>query len=184
MKPFQYKMATGSTYVGFPGPIDNTGMFELTAGCMMVYVTAEQRFDIRGLMISTSPSEVNLSSVQARQELIDETDYAMGYCRYLGSLIAAMEIGGIPVPLEVQTYVDYMNPYFQTQFDGVGIWLAGRYDYAVSTGSQEAPGIKKSLEQVAKEYRSSSTATVEKACVENVVHLQFGSKKNASEEEG
>lgn len=184
MKPFQYKMATGSTYVGFPGPIDNTGMFELTAGCMMVYVTAEQRFDIRGLMISTSPSEVNLSSVQARQELIDDTDHALGYCRYLGSLIAAMELEKQPVPKVISDYIDYIDPYFKTQFDGVGIVLTGQYDYAVSG---ELPGVaelRRKLEQVAKEYRSSSTATVEKACVENVVHLQFGSKKNASEEEG
>lgn len=182
MKPVQFKMVSGAIYAGFPGPIDQHGMFQVLGLCSLTYVTSERRFDIRGVMTATDPVDLNLSCVQIRQELIDETDSALAYCRYLGTLAATMEDMNQEIPFVFNQYIDHINPYFITQCEGLDLRLVGRYDYAVSMDYvDQAKAYQQQMVVAKREYKEKTLTGEEKSCQPNVVHLQFGSRSNASE---
>lgn len=182
MKPVQYKMATGAIYAGFPGPIDQYGMFQIWGACSLTYIATENRFDIRGVMTATSPLDLNLSCVQVRQELVDETDSALAYCRYLGTLVATMEDQKQFMPEFFNQYIDHINPYFISQCDGIDLRLVGQYDYAVYCGDEaKAKDYQQQMARAKREFKDKTLTSEEKSCQPNVVHLQFGSRSNASE---
>lgn len=182
MKPMQFKMSTGSIYVGFPGPIDQYGMFQVSGACTLTYLASKQCYDVRGVMTSTYPLEVNLSCVQSRQEIVGDTDSALAYCSYLGSLVATLEDQGREVPQQFNTYIDYMNPYFMDQFEGVDIYLSGKHDYAAfCEDDAKMKDYRQQMVRAKREYKEKALTGEEKSCQPNVVHLQFGSRSNASE---
>lgn len=182
MKPVQFKMSTGTVYVGFPGPIDMYGMFEVSGACTLTYLASKQCYDVRGVMTSTYSIDVNLSCVQVRQEIVGDTDSALAYCSYLGSLVATLEDQGREVPSQFNTYIDYMNPYFTEQFEGIDIYLRGRHDYAAfCEDDAEVKNYYQKMVRAQKEYKEKTLTAEEKSCQPNVVHLQFGSRSNASE---
>lgn len=182
MKPFQYKMSSGSIYVGFPGPVDGDGMFKLYGACALSYLASKSCYDVRGIMTSTYPIDVNLNSIQIRQEVVDDTDSALAYCSYIGTLLATLEDQKQFIPSMFKTYIDHMNPYFIEQSGGVDIYLSGKYEYA-AYGEDEAK-IKEYRQQMVRaqrEFKEKTLTGEEKSCQPNVVHLQFGSKGNAPE---
>lgn len=182
MKPYQFKMATGAIYMGFPGPIDQYGMFQLLGACSATFISSESRYDMRGIFTSTEPLELNLACVQSRQICHDNTDSTINYCRYLGALIAAMEEEEVAIPSTFTTYIDHINPYFIEEFEGVDVLLAGKYDYAVIYGTQDADTIRLKMEKISREYhRNCLGYAEEKPCSDNVVAVKFGSNKNAPE---
>ena len=182
MHPFQYKMSTGAIYVGFPDSVDGYGMFKLNGACIMTYVASESRYDIRNLFSSYAPVEINQSCVQARQEISPTSDSALAYCRYVGTMIAVMKDEGVdPLPHFLE-YIGEMDDYFRTQFDGVGIELSGAYDYSQLCGDvKEIDKIREKMLRESRDYKKGSLTTEDKSCQPNVVHLQFGSNRNAPE---
>lgn len=182
MKPMQFKMVTGSTYAGFPGPVDQYGMMQLMGGCYMTFLKNEGKYDLQGIMIADEPVKINIACVQVKQELFDETDSAIAYCRYLGTLIASMEIDGL-VCAEFEEYVNHIDPYFTQEFDGVGLRLAGRYDYAMSIGDENlSRKYLAEMQTLSRAYLENGLTEEQKTCQPNVVSVNFGSKKNASQE--
>lgn len=182
MKPVQFKMSTGSVYVGFPGPIDQYGMLTLYGACTLTHLASKNCYDVRGAMTSTYPMDVNLSCVQARQELVDDTDSALAYCSYLGSLLATLEDQNMEAPTQFTTYIDHMNPLFTDQFEGVDIYLSGKHQYATFCGDEaKVKQYRQQMVRAEKEYKDKTLTSEEKSCQPNVVHLQFGSRSNASE---
>jgi hypothetical protein len=175
-------MATGAIYAGFPGPVDKYGMFNVWGACSLAYIASENRYDIRGVMTATHPLELNLSCVQVRQELVDDTDSALAYCRYLGTLVATMEDQNQVMPEIFNEYIDYINPYFISQCEGMDLRLIGRYDYAMySDDVVKAKDYQQQMARVKREFKEKTLTVEEKSCQPKVVHLQFGSKSNASE---
>lgn len=182
MKPFQFKMSTGSIYVGFPGHVDKDGMFPLYGACSLSYMASKNCYDVRGVMTSTYPIEINLASVQVRQEIVDDTDSALAYCSYLGTLMATLEDQKQPVPSQLKPYIDHMNPYFMEQFQGVDIYLSGKHEYAAFGGDEaKIKDYRQQMVRAQREYKEKNLTEEDKACSDKVVHLQFGSKGNASE---
>lgn len=182
MQPFQYKMSTGAIYVGFPDGVDASGMIKLHGACIMTYVSSEGRYDIRNLFSSYYPVDINLSCVQARQEIDPTSDSALAYCRYVGTMLAAMRDEEVePLPHFID-YIKQMDDYFKTQFDGVGIELAGLYDYVQLCGDvKEIEKVREKMLNASWRNKNTSLTTEDKSCQPNVVHLQFGSNRNAPE---
>lgn len=182
MKPVQFKMATGAVYVGFPGEVDKYGMFKTWGLCSMTFISSENRYDIRGVMTATYPVELNLSCVQIRQEVIDDTDSALAYCRYLGTLVATLEDLRMELPEHFNTYIDHMDPFFRENCEGISLRLVGRYDYALyCEDDAKAKEYQQQMTREKREYKQKTLTGEEKSCQPNVVHLQFGSRSNASE---
>ena len=182
LKPMQFKMSTGSVYAGFPGEVDEFGMMEVLGACSIAFIRSESRYEINGLLTSTHPLGLGLSCVQLRQEIIDETDSALAYSRYLSALVANLSAYGEPVPFVFNQYIDYINPYFMSQCEGVELRVIGKYDYAMGIGDSDlAKDYQQQMIRMKRAYNDKSLTVEEKSCQPNVVHLQFGSRSNASE---
>lgn len=182
MKPVQFKMTTGSTYVGFPGHTDANGIFPLYGACSLSFLASKNCYDVRGVLTSTYPIDVNTAAIQIRQELVDDTDSALAYCNYLGTLLATLQDQGLPVPPMFTPYIDLMNPLYIEYSQGVDIYLSGKHEYAAHCEDEEK--IKEYRQQMTRcmrEYKDKTLTEEDKACSAKVVHLQFGSKGNASE---
>jgi len=181
MKPYQFKMTTGAIYIGFPEEAQGSNWIDVVGACSSVFISTESRYDLRGLFTSTESVELNMACVQLRQECNDYTDSTFAYCRYLGTLIAAMRDEGSTVPETFLEYIKYIDPTFKEAFDGVGIIDAGSYDFAVIYETDDRERLKLKLEKIAREYREGKMTDEEKACSSNVVAIHFGSNKNAPE---
>lgn len=186
MKPVQYKTIGGTVYVGFPGPLKSDGMITLYGACSISFLASKNYYDVRGVMTSTYPLELNLSSVQIYQELVDDTDSALAYCNYLGTLVATLKDPlqeyPLQIPSQFEQYIDLMNPLYIEQSQGVDIYLSGKYEYAAYCGDEDkVKEYRQQMTRIQREFKDKTLTEEEKTCSAKVVHLQFGSKGNASE---
>lgn len=180
--PTQFKMSSGAIYAGFAGPVDQYGMIEVQGACSIVFIRAESRYEVNGLMTSTSPVRLGLSCIQMTQNLVLETDTNIAYCRYLGTILATMEDQEENVPQEFYQYIDHVDPYFKKQFEGLDIKLMGLRDYAVFCDDRaKVKEYQQRMDSIVRAFNEKPLTEKETSCQPNVVHLQFGSKGNAPE---
>ena len=92
-----------------------------------------------------------------------------------------MEKDGKTIPEIFLEYINYIDPYFRSEFEGVGVIDAGAYDYAMIYCTEDGDKLRLKVEKIAREYREAHRPDEEKSCSNNVVAVHFGSNKNAPE---
>lgn len=185
--PKQFKMVNNAVYVGFPMPVVN-GRFALFAGCSISMNTKTGAYDIRAVMDGNNYVDVNPDNVMTEQFLDPTYPMSSVYCRYLGAWIegmADMTDGQFIVPPYIIEYIEESDEEFKKENSGVSILLAGAHAYWESVDVKTAKGIMDEIQQVISAYdrKLKTTPQKESTCSTNVVRLNFGSNRNASEEE-
>ncbi len=183
LRPFQFKMTTNAIYLGFPLWDESSDMIEMVAGCSIVFLRNEGYYDLHSLLNGLDPVDINLNCVQMSQELSDNSDQALAYCKYLGQLVAQLRDAGSDIYPEILDYIGYMDPYYKTRSGGIGIELTGEYEFALAIGASTTE-IFKRIQNAEKDFvENESKPLTEKPVTPsqgNVFEVQFGSKRDAA----